>query len=64
MSMRSSDQGATLIPVSEAVRGFAPARAAELIERFSLEDRIKVETCRLFVFLNFGEAFRVVTVRA
>ena len=62
MSMRSSDQGATLIPVSEAVRGFAPARAAELLERLPLEDRVTGGDVDLFVFLNFGEALRVVTI--
>ena len=62
MSMRSSDQGATLIPVSEAVRGFAPARAAELLERLPLEDRVTGGDVYLFVFLNFGEALRVVTI--
>ena len=62
MSMRSSDQGATLIPVSEAVKGFAPARAAELVERFSFEEMIKAGDVSLFVFLNFGEAFRLAKV--
>jgi len=62
MSVRSSDQGATLIPVSEAVKGFAPARAAELLERYSFEEMLRAGDVSLFVFLNYGEAFRLANV--
>jgi hypothetical protein len=62
MSMRSSDQGATLIPVPEAVKGVAPARAAELIEQFSFEEMIRAGDVSLIVFLNYGEAFRLAKV--
>jgi hypothetical protein len=62
MSTSSSDQAATLIPVSEAMKGFAPAGAAVLIERFSFEEMIKAGDVSLFVFLNFGEAFRLAKV--
>ena len=62
MSIRSSDQAATLIPVSAAARGFAPARAADLIERFSFEEMMKAGDVSLFVLLNFGEVFRLADV--
>jgi CubicO group peptidase (beta-lactamase class C family) len=62
MSTLSSDQAAPLIPVSEAMNGFAPARAAELLERFSFEEMFRAGDVSLFVFLNVGEALRLAKV--
>ncbi len=62
MSMRASDQAAAPVPVSTALKGFPPARAAELIQRFSFDEMMSAGDMSLFIFLNFGGAFRLADV--
>jgi CubicO group peptidase (beta-lactamase class C family) len=62
MSIPSADQRATLVPVSDARKGFSPARAAEFVERSSWGDTMSGGDSSLFIFLNFGEVFPLASV--
>jgi hypothetical protein len=52
----------TLLPVASAVHGFTPEQATELAGRFSFSEMMAGGDVSLFVFLNFGTAYRSVDV--
>ena len=52
----------TLLPAASAVHGFTPEQATELAGRFSFSEMMAGGDVSLFVFLNFGTAYRSVDV--